>query len=308
MPASDTQRFWMFTLNFADPTTCWLPTLADLGKYGRFLVCQEEQGDKGTYHIQGYFELSRGVRLSAVKKMIPGAHFEIRRGTAEQAIAYCTKEETRLAGPYREGVVSLGPGTRTDIRDTFNRIKSGLSTMEIAEADPGTWFRYQRGIQATQLLYGAQRNWKTEVYYCYGTTGVGKSKYAAQMAPNAYYKPANDPWFDGYANHADVVFDDFTAGWFKWANLLQILDRYPLRVPVKGGFTSFVARRIFITSNTRPWELYGSKEGVSKKPIGALLRRIDHYLQWSATDTWIDFGCLDPQNSVHLASLLNENL
>jgi len=38
--------------------------------------------------------------------------------------------------------------------------------------------------------------------------------------------------------------------------MLQLLDRYPLRVEVKGSSVPFVSRRIIITSNASPDEWY----------------------------------------------------
>ena len=42
---------------------------------------------------------------------------------------------------------------------------------------------------------------------------------------------------------------DFVHGWIKYDEMLKICDRYPYRVPVKGGYENFVSKRIWITSN-----------------------------------------------------------
>lgn len=44
-------------------------------------VWQLEQGDSGYRHVQGTVQLSRNQRLSAMKRIWPTAHFEVRRGT-----------------------------------------------------------------------------------------------------------------------------------------------------------------------------------------------------------------------------------
>lgn len=296
-----TSRFWLYTLNNYDGVPCDL----DFGKHLRCYVCQEELGENGTPHVQGYVEFKRALSLGAVRKMLPDAHWEIRRGTAEEAIAYCSKEETRVAGPYTFGQPSKGQGSRTDIKSAFDDLKGGMKDLDFAEKHTEVFFKYQRGIDAARLLVAPSRAWKTDVWYLYGAPGVGKSKLAAEKAPGAFYKAANSDWWDGYAGEPDVIFDDFTSGWFKWANLLQILDRYPVRVPVKGGFRSFLARRIFITSNNRPWDLYASTnaDGSPKHPIRALLRRVDHYVEFTGPDEWTDHGSLDDDSVV--AELLN---
>ncbi len=53
--------------------------------------------------MQGYVVLKKKSRLSALKKLLPRAHWEIREGTHDQARAYCMKEETRTKEPYEWG-------------------------------------------------------------------------------------------------------------------------------------------------------------------------------------------------------------
>ena len=84
---------WVFTLNNPEPQH--EQSLIDEVPY-RYLVFQHEISESGTHHLQGYVVLSRQLRLSALKKLLPTAHWEIRKGTHEQAKAYCTKEETRM--------------------------------------------------------------------------------------------------------------------------------------------------------------------------------------------------------------------
>ncbi len=72
-----------------------------------YLVYQEEIGDSGTYHLQGYCEFSNRVRLTTAKALLGGAtvHLERRRGSQAQAIAYCKDADKRLANtePYEDG-------------------------------------------------------------------------------------------------------------------------------------------------------------------------------------------------------------
>ena len=88
-------RAWIFTIN--NPTEADDPMEWDV----RFVVWQKERGEEGTEHYQGYVECSRQQRMTAMKKINARAHWAIRRGTQEEAIAYCEKEETRIDGPDR---------------------------------------------------------------------------------------------------------------------------------------------------------------------------------------------------------------
>lgn len=75
-------------------------------------------------------------------------------------------------------------------------------------------------------------------------------------------------WFDGYEGHESVIFDDTDpTSFIMRATFLKLFDRYPMSVPIKGGFVEWHPRRAFITSNFHPNDLYHGDE--------AVLRRID---------------------------------
>lgn len=74
-------------------------------EYVKYCVYQLEVGAEGTEHFQGYMELSGKHSYKQLHGIIglERAHFETRRGSGPQAITYCTKVDTRVAGPYHMG-------------------------------------------------------------------------------------------------------------------------------------------------------------------------------------------------------------
>jgi len=52
--------------------------------------------------------------------------------------------------------------------------------------------------------------------------------------------------------------DDY-YGDLKWNDLLKICDRYGFLIEYKGGSTQFMAKHLFITSNSHPSEWYPSE-------------------------------------------------
>lgn len=52
---------------------------------------------------QGYVAFKSNKRLTVLAKQIPGAHWERRQGTHNDAKAYCSKEDTRQQGPWEIG-------------------------------------------------------------------------------------------------------------------------------------------------------------------------------------------------------------
>ena len=125
--------------------------------------------------------------------------------------------------------------------------------------------------------------------WIYGPGGSGKT-HRAYLYTRSYrtYKCDlfNKGWFDGYDNHEAVILDDFNPKpedkeTFKL--LLSILDKYPLRVNVKGSSVNWNPTMLIITSQKPPWEYYGNPMTFRDRPevwhkdeeLRQLMRRID---------------------------------
>lgn len=225
----------------------------------RYYIYQLEECPKtGRIHYQGYMELTKPSRFSALQK-IPGletAHFESRRGTPEQAREYCLKSRTQIEGPWEFGDFRGSQGHRTDLDGIYQMVKDGKNEEQILDAAPTAYMKFYRGIGRAIMLKTPKRRWKTEVTLLYGGPGLGKSYLAQEDCPDAYYLPPNNKWFDGYSGHADVILDDYSAKWMPYSQLKQLLDAYPMKVETKGGHQEFIARRIYITTNRLPWTWY----------------------------------------------------
>lgn len=87
-------RHWFFTYNNYAIST--METMATTLRKNTEKYCfQEEKGEeKKTKHIQGYIHFTYKKRLTAVRKILPQAHWEVSRDPS-LSIAYCTKKETR---------------------------------------------------------------------------------------------------------------------------------------------------------------------------------------------------------------------
>lgn len=70
----------------------------------KFIVFQLEQGERGTPHIQGYLEYSGKRRRRTVVSHLGGRAFvDIARGSRNDNVAYCTKQDGRIDGPFCAG-------------------------------------------------------------------------------------------------------------------------------------------------------------------------------------------------------------
>jgi len=92
-------RDWVFTLN--NPTPDQMVCILE-SEQVRFMIYQLERSNTGTSHMQGYVELKTPISFKDLLKIFHGGifHLERRRGTREQARNYCSKEETRIRGPW----------------------------------------------------------------------------------------------------------------------------------------------------------------------------------------------------------------
>lgn len=214
-----------------------------------FTVFGWETGESGTLHLQGYTELPNRLRLAAIRELFgPRVHAEKRKGSQRQASEYCTKE-----GNYeRYGIcTSIVSGQRTDLEQLHTDLKLKRSIESISDEHFSAFIKYRRSIEAYIGLHSDKRNWITEVIVLWGATGTGKTRRVYEDNENVWSYPGSG-WFDGYRGNDVVLFDDFSGSEFKIGYLLKLLDRYPMDVPIKGGFVNWKPQKIYITSNLNP--------------------------------------------------------
>ena len=102
-------------------------------------------GQGGTPHLQGYLECANRVRFTQLRKIggLQRAHFEIRRGTQQEAIDYCHKD-----GDVEEfgTKVASQQGKRTDLDNVIEAVKEGASVRDLWQNHSKAMIRYSKGI------------------------------------------------------------------------------------------------------------------------------------------------------------------
>lgn len=233
--------------------------------------------------------------MTAVRALPCGqgqVHWEKRRGPREAARAYCMKDDTR-DGPAPFEIGQWDPaaqGNRTDLVECAAAIMDGVPMRQIARDWPGQYIRYYRGMQKLSDFEKPEPHPEgVDVRLLFGPPGVGKTKsvHAIEEAEKLWVAPVNESfkWFDNYANHEAVLFDEFDGAASKvpLATVLQVLDRYVVQVSIKGGFTWFNPKRIYICTNYHPkqWYDWATRE----QSYGALKRRFSTVEFWPAGAT-----------------------
>jgi hypothetical protein len=150
---------------------------------------------------------------------------------------------------------------------------------EIALDHFSSFVKYQRGINAARYVLAEKRDWICSVVVYWGRTGSGKTRsvYDNLSSKEDLYVHPGGAWFDGYDAHPIVLFDDYAGSEFKLQYLLKLIDRYPMQVPVKGGFVSFIPQEIYITSNLNPEDWY---RNAHPEHVSAMFRRFTNIVHF----------------------------
>lgn len=242
----------------------------------------EEGGEDGHIHYQGYVEFSKQKRLAALKKIHNSIHWEVRRGTRDEARNYTRKEETRIDGPWEFGEWEQTRGERTDLQELYKLARTSKTLSEVAEAMPGSYMRHYKAVQHVRQMAAFDKPTRTEdlqVILFYGPPGLGKTRHAYEEAPDLYAIPLGKQlWFDNYCAEKDVLIDDF-SGNLRLVDTLRMLDRYPVQVPIKGGHVWWCPTRIYVTSNVHPRNWYDYSQ--RKDSYRALTRRFSRVVMFS---------------------------
>lgn len=201
-----------------------------------------------------------------MKKLMPRAHWEIMRGTSQEASDYCKKD-----GEFLEsGTLPTTVGTRN--KQKWDEAFDLAKTHKMEDIPKDMLIRYYHAfkrIQQDNPQHMDDLPTTCGIWY-HGPTGVGKSKVAREKYPDYYDKPLNK-WWDGYRGQPYVILDDVGPDQGKWIGTLmkRWTDHYPFPAEQKGTTVQIRPKNIIVTSQ------YTIEEVFSQDPllVDALTRR-----------------------------------
>ena len=248
-----------------------------------YVVFQVEKGDTTGYkHIQMYLENDDQIKWDTVKKLFPKAHIEARLGSKKQAFIYCTKEETRLHGPFEYGErpdFMTSAEKRRSIKEMFIRaVAEGSSDKELLMAFPTIYSKKlaeeYRSVLGVHLHL---ENRDIKVTYISGPTRSGKTSYVRRkFKPEDIYVVSDydkGP-FDSYKGQKVIIFEEYRSN-FPLSVFLQMLDRYPYELPCRYSNKQALYTEVYIISN---WSLREQYLNVDLTDKQAFISRVNYVL------------------------------
>lgn len=290
-------RYWVFTLNNPDDMLDFstLKTCA-------YAIYSEEVGAEGTYHFQGYIQFTRAARLGALKKFMPRGHFEIMRGSIDQAVSYCRKTDdvSFIAGPYEYGTI-IRQGQRSDLMACKDALDSGKKLDYLWDHQFSDMVRYHKAFEVYAQIKAPRR---TEFHTCvviYGLPGTGKTYWATEYFTDIYWtiRPNNQSfYFEAYNGEDCILIDDF-YGYYPRDFMLRLCQPYECRLAYRGGERQCLARNVVITTNKHPSRWWKTPD------ISNFTRRVTHWLHFTAYKEYtvykdyLSFYAATDPNAVH---------
>jgi len=245
---------WCFTIN--NPSSATDDALRSI-PVDYMIVGKEICPTTSTPHYQGYLKLKTKARLSALKKLLPTAHLELRKGTVAQAIDYCKKE-----GDYAEtgNVPEEQTSKATAVRKREFEVAFDLAKRDLVDQiEPEMQIKYLKTLKALADDHRAPCTEAADTtgVWIWGPPGVGKSRYARDTYPDLYLKLANK-WWDHYGGESHVLLEDLDPKTTEYLthHLKLWTDRYPFKAEYKGGAKDIRPDTIIITSNFSPEECF----------------------------------------------------
>jgi len=248
-------RWWFFTWN--NPKHPEDKDKLLKSKLHSYIKFQYEKGKEGTLHYQGVFYLKCTQACRSLLATYDRCGYFAPVISIEGATNYCGKTESRIDGPWTAGSLPA-QGRRSDLIECKNIVDNGGGMDELFELQFANAVRYGRGLKEYVAIKrrGNVRKWQTVCYVYTGDAGTGKTQAAIAESTTwgggTYWLTVEHTggklWWDGYEGQENVIVDEFNCG-IPLTDFKRLIDCTPLSIPIKGGMTQFLAKRIWFLSN-----------------------------------------------------------
>lgn len=221
------------------------------------IACKEKAPTTGHVHFHVYVQFPNTRRLSL--KKLCGSHVEKCLGSPEQNIKYIKKD----------GDVIVEEGSpRLNYMPSIKQVKD----MTPAERDglPANMYNIIQKIndEEKKHIKGTEYHKDVVVYYVYGESGSGKTKYSIEHIGDRLFNEVkyDGSFWHGVTEDCDIaLYDDFRDSHMKPAEFINFIDYNRHIMNVKGGSVRNNYKEIYITSVQSPEEIYKNVAGEPRK-------------------------------------------
>lgn len=206
----------------------------------------------------------------------------VAKGTAKENFKYCTKDESRVGGPYTFGMFpDVGQGERKDIHALRDAALTGRSFIDCASDDTllPTLARSMRFFERMEADSKARFTDRTPPYtiFHYGPAGTGKTHCACAGIEPADLFMFDGGFWDGYTGQSNVVLDEFGGHTLPPLALNRLLDKYPYTLNIKGRSAPCRAEHIHITANYLPNTWWSDKTRFNWEALARRIQECHHH-------------------------------
>lgn len=260
-------------------------TLLTNFKYTCFQV--EKGGNSQLIHIQAMIIFSKPVHWSTFCRRFPLADFSEIYSSNTNARLYCSKEDTRIRGPFEIGDFAE-ERARTDIKEFLELLDAGASNKDLKKTHPSLFLREFNKLDNLRTidLFDEYKTKKRdiEVTYIYGPAGVGKSTYVYDLCgfTDSFSVQQYDiSAFTFYSGQSILILDEF-IGQFKIPYMNKLLDKFPLQLRGLNSLKWACYTKVYIISNLSLKELYKDMQEENFTLYKAFIRRLDNVIRFDA--------------------------
>jgi len=240
----------------------------------KYIIIGKEVGKEcGTPHLQGYMSFKNPRTLASCKKINSSAHWEACKGTPSQNRKYCVKD-----GGFEEvGVLPKDPTDKGKMeQDAWADALKAVQEGRLEDVRPDILCRNLKQVEyAADRIRASKRKLEDlsgDVVneWIWGPTGTGKSHTAREENPGLFSKLSFAKWFDGYDHEEVILIEDVDLSARDHPGQFKIwLDKYVFPVEVKGRAMKIRPRKVVITSNYPPHEIW-----TTESELNPIMRRL----------------------------------
>lgn len=251
-----------FTLFDDTVLTSQLEVICDTVKF----ICFQYECCPDTHkvHVQGYVEFVNGASLATVKKLLGEGHYETRRGTAQQAYAYCSKPETSIPLSFFEFGSISNQGHRSDLDEDVQIIRNGGSLNDIS---PSNMIRYDNSFLRLQMRMIIPRTISPQLVSIAGKPD-DILRYCFNTYSNLFIYKSDDttdrsPSWNGYTGQQAILMYGCNS-WSSFADFLHFISSHPYTLRILYNVIQlnspiiiwYTTREFFIHDSPEKFDIY----------------------------------------------------